>query len=406
MWICTTALLVALSTGTVGQDNFPTISPQETLIEGMNTTGVALAGKLLPGADKGNLVISPYSAVMAHLMLAYGCKGADRTELLKGLGLADLADDRAILDSAGLQKVLTGIAGKPFTSADAFMTIGKAKPVETFKRQIQRTFDGEFFALTEGEALDKVNKWAAEKTKNRIPKLLDDLDSAIFLVLMNAATYDGDWLEPFDPHRSYKGEPTNFTLGDGTKIVADMMFRHAMSTPFMSATTFDAIRLPYKDKAFSMIVMLPHENSDPTAVLGELSNTTMPAIVHAMKPERATVRMPKFTIRTKCDLIAPLRSLGINRIFEGFNARGMATFPTPPPDQVGLDLQQAYVEVDELGTKAAAVTIIGVKATMVLGGPVKDFVVDRPFVYAIVHNDTGLTTFLGVCSTPPKAKGN
>lgn len=404
MRICTMGLMIGLAMGCTGTTAVQPKNPQAILVGGMNSTGVSLATKLLPNAEKGNLVISPYSGVMAHLMLAYGCKGRDRTDLLKGLGLSALGDDQSILQSAGLQNVLTGIAGNPFTSPDALMTIGDAKPVEAFKNQIQKAFGGEFFALSKDGALEKVNKWAADKSKDRIPHLLDALPIDVGLVLMNAATFDGEWQEPFDPHHAYNGEPANFTTADGTKIVADMMFRRQMSTPTVSARTFDAVSLPYKDKAFSMVVMLPHEGSTPAAVLEELSEGAWPKVYAGLQPAPVQVSMPKFTIRSKCDLIAPLRGLGISRIFDGFNARGMATWSVPPPDQVVLDLQEAYIEVDELGTKAAAVTIIGIKAGAMPAQPRTRFTVNRPFVYAVVHNDTGLMTFLGVCSTPPVAK--
>jgi serpin B len=403
MELCALALPAALSLASAGMQG-ASGTPQQTLVAGMNATGAYLAIAQLPQANKGNLVLSPYSAAMAHLMLAYGCKGDDRTELLKSLGLQDLATDQAILDSAGLQKILTSIAGVPFTSADAFATVGDAKAVDGFKAAVQDTFGGEFFSLTKEGALDAINKWAADKSKNRIPKLLDEMPMAQGLFLLNAATFDGVWTRRFQPHRSTPGEPTNFTTADGTKIVAETMRRRAAPTDFVSADTFDAVALPYRDQEFEMVVMLPHTGSGPSDVLNELRTGGLPKILAGMQQDNYEVVLPKFTISSICDLTAPLRNLGITRIFDGFDGTRMATMATQQPDQVVVDLQRAYIEVDETGTKAAAVTAIGIMPTAIIGGgPVpKEFIVDRPFAYAIVHKKTGLMIFLGVCSTPPQ----
>ena len=403
MELCTAAFLAALCFAS-GASAHQVNSAEQTVVTGTNATGASLAAAILASAERGNLVFSPYSATMAHLMAAYGCKGDDRKELLKGLGMQDLVGDQAILQGAGIQQVLVRVKGNPFTSANAFATVGDTQAVDAFKAQVQSAFGGEFFALAQNGALDAVNTWAATKSRDRIPKLLDTLPMSQGILLLNAATFDGEWTVHFEHHHAFNGEPPNFTIADGTKIVAETMKRRAAQTRFASAESFDAVSLPYRDGEFTMLVMLPHVGSRPADALNELQTLDVAKFIAGMQSGMADVVLPKFTLRSKCDLTGPLRSIGINRIFDGFDARGMATMNQPLPDHVVVDLQRAYIEVDEAGTKAAAVTAIGIAPTAVIGGSnVKSFVVDRPFVYAIVHKDTGLMVFLGVCSTPPTA---
>jgi serine protease inhibitor len=385
----------------------PTFEARDAYVRGLNKTGFSLAKSLLKAnAQDGNLVLSPYSAVTAHLMLAYGCKGEDRANLLKGLGLSALAKDEAILDAAGLQDELTLVSGNPFTSANAFVTLDDTKPVEAFLKQIRGRFAGEFFALTKQEATDSVNGWVAQKTKQRIPKLLDKFPEDVDFALINAATYDGEWVSPFEPRNRAPGAVPNFTAADGSKIVVDMMFRSAKATARASGREFEAVSLPYKDGAFAMVVALPHQGVAPGAVLEGLSNGGWAKLLPQLKPELLEVLMPAFSARSKFSLIEPLTALGVSRIFSGFNARGMATKAIVGPDQIVLDLQEACIDVDRLGTKAAAATIIG--GTFGGGAPAappKRFVADRPFVYALYHVQSGAIAFLGVCSKPPTVGG-
>lgn len=235
----------------------------------------------------------------------------------------------------------------------------------------------------------EVNAWAAERTDGMIPAVIDGFEPDEKLALVGAAYFDGAWTEPFGP-----AAPAPFTRPDGSTVDVPTM-RADGRYEYGEHDGLRAIRLPYGntlDLGFVAVVAAdglapPRPDADGWAALRA-----------AMTPRDGAVALPCLRAESALDLREPLTALGLGPAFE------------PGPDWEGLFqgdgakalnrvLQRARVDVDEQGTRAAAVTVAGARAVSATLDRF-DLRLDRPFLWAIEERRTGTLLFLGIVTDP------
>ncbi len=255
------------------------------------------------------------------------------------------------------------------------------------------------------EAVDAINKWIAEQTEDRIPKLLspDMLNEPVALVLTNAVYFNAAWEQQFKKADTQDGA---FHPPNGQSVTVPMMRQTASfrtgagalarcgsSTRCGPGSGFRAIELPYDGQQLSMLIILP--DVQPLDTLeANLTPDSLAFILDSLKPQQVSLQMPRWTFRSPVlSLSEPLTALGMQDAFVPYQA-----------DLSGMDgrrdlfisdvAHQAFVAVDENGTEAAAATavIIGLTAAPVTPIP---FIVDQPFVYLIRDIPTGAILFVG-----------
>jgi serpin B len=157
--------------------------------------------------------------------------------------------------------------------------------------------------------------------------------------------------------------------------------------------TMRAIRLPYgQEGRFGMVILLPGAGQSLADLAGSLNSRTWYALLAKMQPRSVGLSLPRFTVEDEWNLVRPLKALGMASAFSdpaGF--REMVDGPTV----IGDAVHKVFMEVNEEGTEAAAVTAVMMSRSMPA-----PFVVDRPFVLAIHDEETGAILFLGQVTDP------
>lgn len=284
--------------------------------------------------------------------------------------------------------------------------------------------DADFRGNPEAERV-RINQWAAERTHDRIPTILGDgtVTPDTRMILVNALYFKGEWVSPFDPERTAAGD---FTRTDGSKVKTDLMNAPHMNTaryaafnadgsPFATpdrikvgqkdglypdADGFALVELPYRGDDVSMVLLVPNRHDGLAALEKSLTAEKLEAWVGALKGRALNVTMPKFRSESSFLLNDTLKALGMTDAFDPTQAdfSGMTEAGSgADPLYVGFVVHKTWLEVNEKGSEAAAVTAMGMRA----GGipQTVPFIpairADRPFLYMICDVRSGTTLFVG-----------
>jgi len=239
----------------------------------------------------------------------------------------------------------------------------------------------------EGSA-DRINKWIEKSTNGMIKKMLSPSAVADFkMALVNAIYFKQGWKTPFDKKLTKEDEFTNF---DSTKAEIDMMRSVSYYRAYEGAKE-KIIELPYEDDLTSMVIVLPNKMKNY-----ELTNDSYSALMARLSQQRVILDLPKFTFETPSfELKTILNKLGMISAFEDYaDFSGMRE---EKDLKIGTALHKAKIIVNEEGTEAAAVTVIGMVQTTSVSRPtsIMKFTVDKPFYYFIKDNKTGTILFMG-----------
>jgi serpin B len=162
---------------------------------------------------------------------------------------------------------------------------------------------------------------------------------------------------------------------------------------------FQAVRLPYGEGLVSMYVYLPKPESSLPKLLGQLTASNWETWLPKFNVRKGAVVLPRFKSEYQADLVMLLTALGMGIAFDGDKAdfTGMQQNSKLYINRV---VHKALVQVDEKGTEAAAVTVVGAAPASAMPPPPFNFVADRPFFYAIVDHQTGMPLFMGTVVAP------
>jgi serpin B len=261
-------------------------------------------------------------------------------------------------------------------------------------------FDAEVKALdfSKSDAAGIINQWCADKTKNRIKDIIaNPIPNDVMMYLINALYFKSKWESQFDKANTKQDD---FTKSNNTTLRVNMMEQKA-DYPYYANEYLQCVELPYGNGAFSMVAMLPAENTNLDQLIEYLDETTWNNVSDNLLYGKQNVwlKLPRFKI--ECDMILndPIKNVGMNLIFDKF----LADFTNISNDALAVSLikQKTFVEVNEEGTEAAAVTTIGITATMAPSPtlPVQ-FFANRPFLYLIKEKSTGAILFIGRMDEP------
>lgn len=352
----------------------------------------------LVGEQAGKSVfVSPYSVATALQMVANGGAGRTRSEMEQALETTNLS-------TAELSEATKFVAGL-LSSNNTNLILSTANALwyrqgttlkTDFAAANQKYFQATIKALdfdNPAAAEAAINQWASDQTHGRITGIADGtVTPATDLILANAIYFKGKWVDPFDPAQT-KDRPFHAATGADTDV--PMM---QMSETFMyrKGSSYQAVRLPYMGGDLAMYVFLPDPGSSPAKLLKIMNGdkwrrVTMPGF----SGQPGMVVLPKFKLETTMELSSSLNDLGIKTAFSrSADFSGMFN----DAHRLSEVRQKAFVEVNEQGTEAAAVTEMQVEAAGIEMPPPKPFemIVDRPFLFAIVDDRSEMILFMGV----------
>ena len=338
-------------------------------------------------------VVSPLSVAYLMGMLANGTNGDTQKEIMATLNMDvnsinSLNESyRAVISMASKHDRQTTINIANIIAANKDISI---KP--EFAKLVGDMYkaDVESLDFSSPKALKHINGWCKKQTEGMIPSIIDQLDPNTISVLMNAIYFNGTWTDKFDPNQTKEENFRGYTR-DIKRV--NMMHRNDKYF-FANSQDFDAVQIPYGDRSFQMMVLLPHEGKSIDDMMSTLTSAKLDQVRQSMDECLVDLKLPRFTTEVEQPLNEVISTLGAPSIFTtraNFSHLANGNF------FVSKMLQKAKIEVSEEGTKAAAVTAaIMTMSALAPDEPRRvDFHADHPFVYVISEAQTGAILFVG-----------
>ena len=279
---------------------------------------------------------------------------------------------------------------------------------QQFTQNMQTYYDAKAEALDfkDPETLDHINGWCSEKTNGIIPTILDEIDPLIISYLLNAIYFKADWASKFDPQNT---KDETFTTENGNSSTDIPMMHQNVLISYLKTDTYSAIILPYGTGLWNMTVLLPEKGKTTDDVIKEVAQSSIlnnPGWCETggnyFEGYEVDLKLPRFETSSDTDkledgLIGLMKKMGIKRAF--YDA--LAEIPNMCELPVYIDImrQKAKIKVNEEGSEAAAVTVAGV-TNKSMGSEPKEypkatFHANRPFVYVIHEQSSGVILFVG-----------
>ncbi len=388
-------------------DEFPTepkvipLTPlTEALIENSNDFGLGLM-KRVSAQKPGNLMISPLSASINLTMLLNGTNVNTRAQIQQML---EYPADQSLSEINVSYKELT----EALMDADPAVTLDIANAIFyrdgfSFKAPFLSTMDNDFDATVRGldflssDALRIINQWAADNTNNKIPKVLDSIQNELVMLIMNAVYFKGNWTSHFDASKTqempFYVNPTPTGEGDEAPHFMVPTMRGKVKAIVKWDGDYKQIELPYGRKNFSMVIVVPEGNF--TEFIQQMDEDFLDSFDDSAGSFREwDVELPKFSFSYEKVLNDDLMALGMLDAFDPNNAdlSGISDADL----FVSFVKQNTFVEVNEQGTEAAAVTTTGIAVTSIP----EVFQVNKPFVFLIRERTTNTVLFMGKVVNP------
>jgi len=363
----------------------------EEITDVLNGFGFETFKKVATLKGTGDLFISPASLAIALAMTAGGAEGSTEKDMLSTLGLEGLGKAEAAQYFKTLVSSLKEADERCALEVANSIWIHKTLSVkDDFARECAESFEataatGDFDRKA---TLDEINAWCSDKTHGKITSILDKLDSSIAMALLNALYFKGSW--SFDWNRTKDGVFHGIDSRD-----RDVKMMHASDyMAFAGNGLFETLELPYGNGSFVLDILLPKEPNGFAAASAGLDVRTWKALEDSLSRENVTFVIPQFKIEDDIEMTGILKEMGMAVAFSDY-----ADFfhISDTPLKIGMVKQKTFVDVNEKGTEAAAITFIGMKnmAMPPSDGQPRKFIADRPFIFLIRERSTGAVLFIG-----------
>jgi len=377
-------------------DSGATASMVEATVNGYNGFAFDLYRRYCAG--DGNMLFSPYSISTALSMTYEGARGETADEMEAVFGFLDDPSNR-LPSVARIYNTLNDEDREYALHTVNALWVQQGYPVvEDYIEAIVGYYGGDVNALDfvaePDESRVTINDWVEDRTNDRIKDLFPSgsIDAEVRLVLTNAIYFKGDWLIEFDEEATGEEE---FHVSPTDNVTVDMMRLRGETFNYAETDELQIIELPYAGEDVSMLILLPREGH-MGEVEAQLSAEKLLEWIELMETTDVNVQLPRFTFETKYFMKEDLAEMGMPTAFTGAaDFSGMNTEDSLFIDKV---IHQAFIEVNEKGTEAAAATGVSVKLSAV--SPQKTFNADHPFVFLIRDVDMGVIMFMGRVTDP------
>lgn len=377
----------------------PVEEVDDRLVKANNDFGFNLFREITNNEPGGNVFISPSSVLTALAMTYNGAEEETRAAMETTLLLLGMSGDEVNTAFADLLTILENPDPKvELAVANSLWAREGVDFNEDFLQRNRDYFGAEIAELdfSDINAAEEVNEWVKEQTRNKIEEIVDGpIAQETILFLINAIYFKGEWSEPFDPELTRE---IPFNLPDGGQKDHPVMFRND-DFRYLENDLFQAVSLPYgKNERVSMYIFLPAEGVALKELYGEMNAVTWNNWLNSFKTMEGEVGLPRFSFDYETSLNEILKTLGMGIAFDGDAADFSGMRPIPPRLYISEVKHKTFVEVNEEGTEAAAVTSVDVGVTAM--PETFSMVVNRPFFFTITDDMTGTILFMGAVNEP------
>lgn len=340
-----------------------------------------------------NILVSPFSLMLALAMTANGADGETKAELEevlgKGLKIEELNEYLYYYRNR-----LTNDENVKINTANAVFI--RDTPDFNVKTDfLQKNADyynaSAFKSPFDSSTVKSINEWAKDNTDGMIEEIINELDADSMMLLINALTFDAKWYDEYIKEDIKEGY---FTCADKSKVPAFIMGNE--ENKYISTDISEGIIKSYKGGNFSLAALLPNEGTTLNELIASLSGESLIKTLRNPETFSFYAALPKFTYDSDYKMKEILQDIGIKQAFGG----GFSGIE----DKIGLYvndvIHKTHISVDECGTKAGALSSVEIlRESISIHDHEKEIIFDRPFVYAIIDNSTCLPIFIGAVNS-------
>lgn len=340
-----------------------------------------------------NSLISPLSVMLALAMTANGADNMTKAQMEALLG----GDIKLEELNEYLYSYVSGLPSEERAKlgiANSIWFRNDENRLNVKKDFLQKNADyygaSAYSSPFDAQTLKDINSWVKKKTDGMIDSILDEISQDAVMYLINAVVFDAKWQNAYEKSNIYDGV---FTSVKGEKQNAEFM--SSVEYKYISDKNAAGFIKDYSGSSYSFAALLPNEGVDINDYVGSLTGEGLMNTIKSAQSVSVTAHIPKFTYEYKIKMNEALADLGMSDAFDSqkadFSKLGSSSIGNI---YIGEVLHKTFISVDELGTKAGAVTKVEMKDESADYG---EYTVklDRPFVYAIIDNASGLPVFLG-----------
>ena len=333
-----------------------------------------------------NFLISPLSASACLSMAFNGANGETLSEFEEVFGDIEISELNRYF-----KKIIDGADENLKIADSVWLNKEKADAEEEFLKAVKSYYNAEVYrAKFDNKLVEDINNWASNKTGGMIKEVLKETSPEFYMYLMNALYFSSKWENEYEKEDIYKSE---FKNADGTKTKCEMM--RSKEGKYFTLNGADGFMKYYKGGKYAFVAILPKEDEKIGEFIDGLKGEDFKNAIEGAKYALVNAEIPKFSYDYSIEMKDLLKEMGIIKAFSPYQA----DFTKMRKDGglfIDFVLQKTRIELDENGTKAAAVTIIGMKDNAYMP-PEKEIniILDRPFVYSIISVEDGLPLFIG-----------
>mgnify|MGYP003779581721 CR=1 FL=1 len=396
--------MIIMNTTCNMSDDDPGIEPELTektasLITASNDFGLDLFNYIYAyEEDQENIMVSPLSVSLALAMTYNGALTQTKNDMEKTLRLSGLTSEEINTSYYNLIEALKKMDAKvKLEIANAIYYRDDFEVEQDFIKINKKYYDAEVAPLdfSSDDAVDIINSWVFDHTDGKIETILERISPLHVMFLLNAIYFKGTWQKEFN-NKSTEALP--FYLENGEHLITETMQRLDTAL-YTSNELFSAVQLPYGENNFYMTVFLPNPGINLKDITEKLNKETWNSWMENFEiTKNIDIKFPRFKYKYEIMLNDVLSEMGMKIAFtsaadfRGINRNGDLL--------IDYVKHKSFIEVNEEGTEAAAVTIVAIERTSA-GGPEKiPFYVNKPFLYTITERSTGAVLFIGTVKNP------
>ncbi len=362
-------------------------------VEGLGATALADFSLWLFGStfdEEENILVSPLSVLYALGMTANGTKGETRAQMEDAFGLTvDELNQYLHVYMKSLpneEQYKLSMANGIWLNDSADFTVN---PV--FLQTNADWYDAAIHkAPFDDGTKDQINEFVNENTAEMIPSILDNIEPDELMYLVNALAFEAEWAKVYEDFNVQEGE---FTNADGEQKTVDMMYsQEDLYIEDESATGFIK---PYVDDKYAFVALLPNEGISVMDYASSLTGEKLQTLLNNAEATTVDTAMPKFKSEYGTLLNDSLTDAGVVDLFDSSKA-DLSELGTSKTGNLFVNrvIHKTFIEVDELGTKAGAATVVGI-AKSSLPIITHEVYLNRPFLYMLIDREHNLPLFVG-----------
>ncbi|MFC2129545.1 serpin family protein [Bacteroidota bacterium] len=393
-----TALLTSCEWTNPDDPEFESNLKSAQVVTTNNSFGLELFSMILEDEEKANVMISPASISLALGMTYNGAETTTKEAFEEVLNYEGLTREEVNEVCRNLIEVLvTDSKGNLLEIANSIWYRDEFPVHQSFFDLNTTYYDAEVRELdfASPAAVDVINGWVSNKTHDKIDEIIKELSPDAMMVLINALYFNCVWEYEFDKKET---EMLPFYYGDGTGFQTVEMMKTESSFNYASTEEFTAVELPYKNKKFSMHLFLPSLSIGLDGLIEEFSGEKwMEWMDEYQLNDEVQVVLPKFKFDYDREIGKDLKDMGLEIAFsDAADFSGISDISL----LISKVLHKTYIDCNEEGTEAAAVTAVVMELTSAIPSGPTVITFDRPFLFAITENSSNSIVFIGKLAEP------